>query len=380
MDEGATFGGDYDMHIAVDMHFLQDKHQGIKTCLSGLYRALCQRDSGHNYTFIFLEPDNVSDDWAERGQVVFTGRAGRGRRLSYAMARTIRKLRNVDLSHFSAVIPAWVPGRVMVTVHDILFLTHPQFFRTSYRWQQRVALMWTLKRADIVTTVSNYTYDSVKARFPGLAAPVAVLPNGVDGEVLDLDEVEAREYVKRRYGLEHYIMTVGRIDRRKNHEGMLDAFRRLAGAASTTQLPTFLVVGEVDNKYLRGERAIRRASRELPVRWLRDVDDLGLRMLYAAALCVVFASHGEGFGMPILEAMAAGAPVIASKNTATAEVLEDAGIIVNPERPACIADAMGRILRDAQLRQRCVTRGRAIAAKKTWEHSAEKYIRMLEEM
>lgn len=366
------------MRIAVDMHFLQDKHQGIKTCLTGLYEEVCRLNSAHSFLFLFSHADETTMKWGEYGDVAYIGTESRARRLGYKMARTIAKAGHVDLSHFSAVVPGFVPGKILLTIHDLLFISHPQFFPPHYRWQQRLALRWSLKSAHAITAVSEYTASSITQRFPDLQTPVEVIPNGINFEPDPPQRSAAQEFVGNNFGVRDYFLIVGRIDPRKNHKNMIRAYRELAKTVDKSILPALVIVGNVDNNFSEGAELIEDAQKELPVYWLRDVSDKALRMLYSASLCVISASFGEGFGLPLLEAMSYGTSIIGSDNTAVPEVTEDCGILVDPEHPKSIMNAMFRVINDSKLRSEMRQRGLAIAGKKTWRNSAKQFLALLD--
>lgn len=368
------------MRVVVDMHFLQDKYQGIRTNLSGLYESVCRISKAHEFAFIFSRPDAVSDYWGQYGDVAFVGECGRGRRLSYAMSSAVGRLGHADLCHFSAVVPAFIPGRVMVTIHDILFLSHPKYFSARYRWQQRAALGWALRRANIVTAVSRYTRAALVQHRRRLSKPVHILPNGVSGSAVTINKASSRDYVKLHYGLDNFFLTVGRIDPRKNHEKMLGAFRLLSKRVVPGALPTFVIVGDIDNKYHEGGHLIESFAHELPILWLRNIDDETLRQLYGAARWVVMASYAEGFGLPILEAMAAGTAVVVGNNTAMPEVAGGSGILVDADSVESIAAAYMKLLMDDEFRRKVAVSGRQLALKRTWDRSAEAYLRILGEV
>ena len=369
------------MRVAVDMHFLQDKHQGIKTVLVGLYEAVIRRNTNHEFIFIFFEKDEVSDYWRQFGEVVFIGRLSRNARLSYGMANAVKRIGGVDLSHFNAVVPVGVRGKILLTVHDVLFMTHPQYFDFLFRMKQRVAVNWSLRRADVVAIGSEYSMEVLVRLFPNQAKKFRLLKNSVDVSAYNaIDPVKAASEVKHNYGLENYILTVGRIDPRKNHITMLKAYEELAGQVSPDRLPAFVVVGEMDNGYHKGHDLIKNLSSNLPVVWLRGIDDEALRNLYKAAKFVVMVSHAEGFGLPIVEAMSAGTPVIAGDNTSMPEVLGDCGCLIDSNDVGQLARAYHDLLNDDMLRTRYSSCGLARVRTMDWNHRAERYLAILDEV
>ena len=368
------------MRVAVDMHFLQDKHQGIKTFLVGLYGAIARMQTKHEFVYIFSEADSISEHWRQHGDVVIAGNMSRTARLSWGMAHAIRRAGKIDVSHFNAVVPIGVPGKVLLTVHDILFKTHPQYFGRNFRYAQRLASAWSFRRADIIAIASQYSFDQVARFFPGKRESLCLLPDGVEiGSFERISRAAAASEVKRRFGLERFILTVGRIDPRKNHELMLRAYMELRARLPESALPQFVIVGEIDGNYTAGVRLIEELCSKNAIIWLRGIADDMLANLYVAAQFVVMASHAEGFGLPITEAMAAGVPVIAGNNTAMPEVLGDCGVLVDTNNVESITNAYLRLLTDDTLRMRLSACGKLRAKIFSWDRCAERYIEILDE-
>lgn len=369
------------MRVAVDMHFLQDKHQGIKTFLVGLYGSLVKMQSKHEFVYIFPREDDTSEYWRKHGDVIITGEMSRGARLSYGMANAIRRSGKVDVSHFNAVAPFGVPGKLLLSVHDILYKTHPKYFSSSFRIAQNIAMAWNVRRANSFAVGSAYTLSVLQKLYPSTSQRLHLLRNGVDLRFYSrIDGERAARAVKIKYGLDKYILSVGRVDPRKNYLNMLQAYLAVRQSVSECEAVRFVIVGEIDNSYYEVSRFLEKLRADGNVIWLRNVDENSLRELYAASLFVAFASHAEGFGLPIIEAMAAGVPVIAGNNTAMPEVLEDCGILVQSNDVNRIADAYASLLSDAGLRNRLGGSGRARAMSFGWDSSAIRYLEILEDL
>ena len=166
---------------------------------------------------------------------------------------------------------------------------------------------------------------------------------------------------------EPYVLTVARIDNRKNHVRMLAAFERLVKEG----LPhRWVVAGPRGHGCEHFERALSRSPAASRVEWRREVSESELPKLYAQADLFLFASLGEGFGLPPLEAMAAGTPVVTSSITALPEVCGDAAWYVEPTDPERIFEAARRVLTEREFRAELVAKGQARARKFTWRETA----------
>ncbi len=254
-----------------------------------------------------------------------------------------------------------MPARSVLTVHDLIHFKVPEAFAAWRRAAAGVLLHRGVTAAARVIAVSEATRRDLVERIPSAAGKVVVVPNGVtpffggaDGPVGDA-------------GIRGpYLLCVGNRKPHKNLEGAVETLARLAAARPELRL---VVVGEV----YPGWSAVLERAEALGVRGriveLSGVDDARLRALYAGCEALLFLSLYEGFGLPVLEAMAAGAPVIASDRSSIPEVVGDAGLLVDPHDPAAAAAAVLRLSADPAYRGERVRRGRARAAQFTWERA-----------
>lgn len=258
------------------------------------------------------------------------------------------------------------PPAAMV-VHDLAFRVRPR----EVPWQQRVymgsILGGALQRAAFVVTPSQATRSDLLERYPlpGLAQRVHVVPEGwslggvAPGRLPD--------------GLEPgFLLAVGTIEPRKNYPRLLAAYRILKAAGGA---PPLVVVGRVGWAY---GSALDDLRREPGVVLLNHVGDEVLRALYRGAGALAFPSLYEGFGLPLLEAMAEGLPVVAGDAGALPELAGDAALLVDPHDVEAIAGGLRRVLEDAGLRARLSAAGRVRAAPYTWESAAASILDLLD--
>ena len=249
----------------------------------------------------------------------------------------------VDLLHcptYRAPLRSAMP--LVVTVHDLAVFRHPGAFNRWSRSYGPVVIPRVLKRADRIIAVSHFTERELVEIVDLPAEKIRVIPNGID-EAFTRDGPSADG---------NYVLTVGTLEPRKN-------LTRIAAAAQRTGLE-LRVVGAPG----WGDVQVP----ENGVRWLGEVSDRELARLYRGARCFAYASLYEGFGIPVLEAMACGAPVVTSRGGATEEVADGAAVLVNPHDPADIATGIERaVLRRDEL----VRLGRERARAFTWKAAAE---------
>lgn len=265
-----------------------------------------------------------------------------------------------------AVPPRSAP--IVVSIHDLAFVHDPSHFTARGLSFFRGALEVARREADLVLCSTRTVMEDCEAN--GFdPSRLRLVPLGVDAEPVDAEHV--RE-VRARHGVDDpYVMWAGTVEPRKNLENLVTAFDRL-----DTDRALVLAGPRGWNEDL--DRIIGRIRPR--VHALGFVPRGDLAALYAGADAFCFPSLREGFGLPVLEAMAQGTPVVTSSGTATEEVAGDAAVLVDPTDPESIANGLRTVLNDAHLRARLAAAGPARAAEFTWERTADLVIGCYEEV
>lgn len=259
--------------------------------------------------------------------------------------------------------------RTVAVVHDLEFLHYPQ----TYTFGNRMLLQWftrhAVRNATQLIAVSQYTKDDVVRTYGRAARDITVVHHGVQPVRAITRAKQESELPKR------YILFVGALQPRKNIGGLVAAFENVHKLEKDLYL---VIVGGGGWKSESILQCIEHSPSQRSIRVLRRVPREDLAALYAHAEAFVLPSLSEGFGMPVLEAMAAGTPVITSKTSSLPEVAGDAALLVNPSDTSAIAHAVLRVLREPSLRQELVAKGRARAATFTWDRTAEQTATVIE--
>jgi glycosyltransferase involved in cell wall biosynthesis len=217
-----------------------------------------------------------------------------------------------------------------------------------------------------VIAVSEFTRADVIDQYRLDPAKVVAIPNGVNSMFRPMEDAEAR--VRERFGIDRpFVLCVGALQARKNVPLAIEAYARLMGRGTDCEL---VVAGGDRGGRIDVLDAILRTRLTGRVHLVGHVEDEELPALYSAARVLVFPSLYEGFGLPALEAMASGTPVVASNTTGLAEAVGDAGLTVDPTSAEELADALGRVLNDTALRERLIAAGHERAAHFTWARAA----------
>jgi len=258
-----------------------------------------------------------------------------------------------------------LPG--VVTIQDLAIYDHPDWFPAGQWFATRVVVPESIRRARAIICISEATKKAVLRLFDVAPSRCRVIPLGVETAFALPASASVRADVRSRYGLPaRYLLQVGTIQPRKNY---VTTLRALARIPPSQRLP-LIAVGGFGWKY----EPVVDAVRELDLAsWVRFVGYAGsdeLPALYQMAEAAIFPSLDEGFGLPILEAFAAGTPMIASNAGAIPEVAGDAALLADPEDDAAFAAHLLRILGDTEVRERQIAAGRARAELFTWSSSA----------
>jgi len=302
------------------------------------------------------------------------GRASRVRRglarelvyLPMGLSRTLRS-QGVALLHCPAPLaPYRSPVPFVVTVHDALAWDHPEWLARANAAQIRFALPRALRRAALTLTGSEFSRDRLSAALGLDPARIRVTPYGLDPRFTPGPRAEA---LLARLGVHRpYVLTVGTLQPRKNVEALLHASNALRADGVDHELVVVGARGWLDDRLLRqlGAEALTGA-----VHLTGRVSDAELVDLYRGAELFVFPSRYEGFGFPVLEAMACGTVVIAADRGSLPELVGDAGVMVDPDEPRALQVALGELLSAPARREELVARGLRRSGEFTWQRCAE---------
>lgn len=254
---------------------------------------------------------------------------------------------------------------LVVTVHDLSFLRYPSFFSAKQRlWHAMVRPERLLKGAAAVVAVSEHTKADITELLGIDAEKIHVVSPGLSLDTLPMGADAAA--VLARFRLERpFFLYVGSLEPRKNVDAIVKAFEAMPDGVD------LVLAGGAGWLNARTLDAIRRSPAADRIRRIGYVSDTEKAALYAAAVAFVYPSLYEGFGMPPLEAMACGTPVITSFSSSLGEVAGNAALLVDPHDISALADAMRSVLSDAALRTELIRRGRERAKLFDWKRSAD---------
>lgn len=289
----------------------------------------------------------------------------------------------VHVPYFAAPLRPRLP--TCVTVHDLVPVIRPEYRRTVAQRLYSALVVRGLASVERIITDSVASADDLQGRLGISSARIRVIPLGVDDRFRPLETDEERAWangVLAKHGLDGpYLLYVGGLDRRKNVDTLVRAFARLRRERSLSH--RLAIVGALrsgDALFYDPRTDVGRLGVSAEVRLLGRVGDDEVRALLARAEAFVFPSFYEGFGLPPLEAMACGTPVVCSSASSLPEVVGDAGILFDPESEDELVEALGSIVEDAELRRHLGRRGRDRAAAFTWEKTVRSTVSVWDEV
>jgi len=301
-------------------------------------------------------------------------------RLGFDLAKQVR-LDRPDLLHVQYTAPIGCRVPVVVSVHDVSFLEHPEYFTRDRAWQLQWTVRRTVERAAKILTGSEFSRSSILKVYGDLDEDkVVVVPNAAASEFRPISREAAAAVVRERRSIRGpFVLSVGDIQPRKNQIGLIKAFAKLVKAYP--QLKQNLVLAGKETWFAgRVHEAAKESGVADRIQFFGFVSDQDLLQLYNACDLLAFPSFYEGFGLPALEAMACGRAVVCSNTSALPEVVDGAAITFDPYSVDEMVRAIADLLLDAELRQRMERLGLQRAAHFSWQKTAERTLEVFHEV
>lgn len=360
------------MRIAYNGALLSRHFSGVEVAIFGLVRALAEFGR-HDYTLFVPPRSSAAACGNERLTVCSTRLPTRLRpfRVLWEQAVLPHTVTRdaFDLLHapgYIAPLSAGVP--VVLTVYDLIALKFPEWCHATNRWHYSFMLPRSIRRADAIIVPSEATRRDVVEWFPDVEERLTTIPLGIRDDFRPVIDATVRADVRSRLGLpEHFVLFVGNTEPKKNLVRLLDAYSRLK--RENTVVPDFVIAGCDAWGHDAVVGRIKTLGLGDNVHVLGFVPQADLPCLYSMASLCAFPSLYEGFGLPPLEAMACGVPVLTSDRGSLPEVVADASLVVDPENVDSMAAGLNRLLCDSELRAALVARGRERADRYTWRRA-----------
>lgn len=278
-----------------------------------------------------------------------------------------------DITHFfNFTIPPFVQGKKVVTIHDMAFMAYPETVRTRTKYILKLTIKKTIKRADKIIAVSEFSKQELMKYFSVPAEKVEVVYNAVDADLYNSSiSAAAVDEVKGKYGIKgDYFLYLGTLEPRKNLERLITAYSKFIEGKK--EYPKLVLAGKKGWFYESIFDKVRELKLGDDIIFTDYIPQEDAPLLMNGALAFCFPSLYEGFGMPPLEAMACGTPVLTSDCSSLPEVVGDCAVLIDPLSEESIASGMEKLYSDRALRESLSLKGVSRAADFTWGKFAEK--------
>jgi glycosyltransferase involved in cell wall biosynthesis len=355
------------MKFAIDAHAIGQKLTGNETYIRNLLKGFAALDRESEFLALISVDDAVPH--IPKGFQIGRVSTNPYLRLGWQIHSQIQNWRP-DVLHVQYTAPLHTKVPVVVSVHDVSYLESPEFFSTYRSTQLKITVKRTVAKAAHIMTPSEFSRQAV-AKWYGLDPDrITVVHNAVDGSFRPVPRENAVGWLLRHKGVAWpYVLTVGDLQPRKNHIGLINAFESVM--REHPQLTHRLVITGKDTWFSKDVRAAAQASSVADrIVFTGFVNDEELHHYYSGCEVFVYPSFYEGFGLPILEAMACGRAVACSDTSAMPEVADSAALLFDPSATDQIALAVRDLLIDPQLRARMERLGSQRAALFSWERAS----------
>ena len=351
-------------------------HSGIGRYLRELIGALSALGDDHRYSFLGAGRDRAqirhffpNAGFKESSASIYSPRE---QKELFDFSKTVNLL---HVPHFNA--PLFCSSKLIVTVHDLIYLKEARFsgFFAGKLYAQ--ALFRGIQaNADAVIAVSDFTRKDLLKSFPKLEGKVTVIHESASANFRQHANPLVLRAARERFGLfSPFVLFVGSFKAHKNLPVLLDAFEGIQKKSGAKY--ELVLAGKKDPK----EKKLLRRLQSMPrVRCLENLGDTSLFELYHLAEALVLPSLWEGFGLPVLEAMSCGTPVLCSDRSSLPEVAGDAALLFDPERADHLEELLTLTLQDSRLRQKLSSKGLERASHFSWEKAAQETLNLYEKV
>ncbi len=371
------------MRIAIEgQRLFREKKHGMDFVALELIKNLMQIDKENEY-FVFVAPDVdkcLSD--TENFKIIELDGGSYPKWEQIALPKAVKQYNCDILQCTSNTAPIKCTVPLIVILHDIIYMESVALFRKGYSTYQKIGNMYRrfvvpkiLKRANKVITVSNFERERIKDFFKLTDDKIIAIYNGVGEHFKKINDTEYLKDIKTKYNLpEKYFFFLGNTDPKKNTKGVLTAYSDFV-KKNGNEIKLLMLDYE--------ENELQKLLTEIGDSVLRKdiflagyVVNTDLPAIYNMAELFLYPSLRESFGIPMLEAMACGVPVITSNTSSMPEVAEDAAKIIDPYKPEEITNAINQILENDEIKQSLIEKGLKQSAKFSWKAMAEENLKL----
>lgn len=366
--------------IGIDAHSIGLQQGGNERYAEGLLKGISEVETkDFTFTVFFNNRTQIPGFLKENPSFEFeTVSTSSLKRFLFELPLKVKKTK-VDILHTQYHIPLFTNVPSIITFHDVSYLTHPEFFPYFEKIKMSFFMPYSVKKAKKIISVSEFSKKEIKRIYGIPENRICSIYNGISDEFKIISENDIQKTLKKYKIFTPYILTVSNIQPRKNLKGLVKSFFRIL--KENKNFPCNLViVGKKLWLYDEIFSEIRNSEFKEKVIFTDYIDNSDLIGLYNGAKMFVYVSFYEGFGFPVLEAMACGCPVITSNVSSLPEIVGNAAIMVNPSNIDEISQAMITLYYDNSLQKRLKEKGYLQAKKFSWKECAQKTLEVYKEV
>ncbi len=361
------------MHIAIDAHSIGTGLGGNETYAANLIEALAELDTINRYTLYVTKPEAV-EKYAGRWPHVELRRTLPHTpliRIPLTLTAELHR-RPVDILHVQYTAPPFAPCKVVAMIHDLSFEHLPETFKRRSWMQMRLTVRRTARTAAHILTDSVFSREDILRTYGLPPERVTTTQLAASSTFKPVTDPADLKRVREKYHITGpYLLAVGSIQPRKNIPRLIKAYASLVHDRALAHLPKLVIAGKRAWLFEETLRAAGTSVARHNIIFTDYVPEKDLPALYSGAVCFIYPSYFEGFGIPLLEAMRCGTPTITADRTCFPEVVGDAGLMINPFDERALAEAIVRILTDQRLREELRVRGFKRASLFDWRETAK---------
>lgn len=359
------------MRIAIDAHQIGQRRSGSETYAYNLVRHLgLLQPNGDKYV-VYLDAHQALEGITLCPQLIRKPIPTSSSHLRFGLFYPFEAWRKAfDIFHSQFSVPPWLRARSVLTVYDLAFERFPHFFNSKERLLMKVLVPWSCRRADHIITISECSKRDLVEMYRVKPERITVTYPGPAENCQPIDQEQAQDRLREAYGIKSpFILYVGNLEPRKNLSRLLEAFAELKRKERVVH--KLVIVGQKAWLFDGIFATIRDQSLAGEVVLTGYIPANDLPFFYNAASFMIYPSLYEGFGLPVVEAMACGTPVITSLGSSLEEIAQDAALLVDPYSVSSIAAAMEKLANGPDLQRKLRVAGLARAACFSFQRMAE---------
>ncbi len=353
------------MKIGVDCHVLEKTKTGVARYLANLLNYWQEEK---NTEFIFYSMKNIKNPFNIKSTALY---------YNFSLPRKVKK-DGVDILFLPFYMrPFFCSVPTVVAIHDISYVAHPEWFNLYHRLAYKILVQRAVKKSKAIFTCSEYTKKEIFKYYKINPEKIYVIPLAADEKFYNINNKNKTEEIKNKYGLQNkYLFCAGTIFNRRHVLELIEAFKMVLKKFLNYQL---LISGRnLTNPYQNIDETIKNISQ---IKRVDYVDENDITYLYRGAEIFIYLSEYEGFGLPPLEAMACGVPVLTTKMTSLSEVLGNYPVAVNnPKNINEIKEKIIEILNNEKLKKEMIEIGLQRAKSFSWQATAEKTLQIIKNL